>query len=364
MMKRLIPLAILLMAVACTKTGPDNSATDHSAAFRLDTKALGPGEHTYRIAFFQTGTSAYVAQGTYSSLLIDHTATVDGGIWLSPCRVDAAGNPLKSDGTAAATLEEADARGSYGLRSTSSRANYYVTAASPARAFTSDGNLRYYVWTPNQSLYVSGKVVAYWAGNWLDSRFVYNASEKDALVLKDRRATIKVHIECGQLAEADIQQINLLNRITSARWYVPDGLSANPAHFTGTTESLYDCGGTPMHLVKADSDFYLTGEVYIPPADYSDIANAALRPSIQVLLGSDTSYPKRVKVDITENVEPMYNYTYNLYVSKSSATVTLTAEAWDDGGEHTTTPETHTVGTITLDDWTPVTNTADDWNTL
>lgn len=228
-----------------------------------------------------------------------------------------------------------------------------------------DGSLRYYTWMPDQDLYVSGKATAQWYGNWLDSRFVYNATEKDGLVLKDRRATIKVHIECGQLPEADIQQINLLNRVTSARWYMPDGFSANPAHFTSTTENLYDCGGTPMHLVKADSDSYLTTAIYIPPVDYSDIANAALRPSIQVLLGSDTASPRRVKVDITENVEPMYHYTYNLYVSKSFATVTLTAEAWDDGGEHTTASETPiTIGTIDIDDWTPVTDTADPWNTI
>jgi len=368
MTKRIMLLVMLLAAASCNKPEPESSSSDSSALLNLETKALGPGDHTYRVAISQPETNYLLAQGSYCSKTIDHTSTLgEDGIWLSPCKVNSAGVPLKADNTEAGSFDEAATSGVYGLRY-DKNVYCYLTVASPARSLSSDGQLRYYSWLPNQELYVSGSQLTVWYGTWLGSQYVYKAKDNPSLALKDRRARLKVRIECGQLTEAYIQKVSIINRVKSACYYVPQGFSADPAHYITETVDLYDCGsGAPMHLVREDSDFWLSStELMIPSLDYSDMDYAGMRPAIQVLMGDDTDHPAQAVVFITENVDPMKNYTYTLYVSKSYAIVTLTTSDWEDGGTHSTTtsePVT-TLGTITVDGWTPTTDTADPWNTL
>ena len=200
------------------------------------------------------------------------------------------------------------------------------------------------------------------SGTWLAGEYVYTSST--ALTLRDRRAGISVHIECGELAEAYIQRVTLCNRITAGRWYLTAGFS--PAHFTSEDLVLYDCGGTPMHLRRSDGDDWTSTPRMIPATDYQAAANAPVRPQIEILLGDDPAHPSRALVDITETVSPMTDYTYHLRVSKSHVVVTLTAGAWDDGGvvssEDAESPGV--IGTVGVDGWTahPGSTDTDDWN--
>ena len=97
---------------------------------RPGTKSPGSAEYTCRAALLDLSTGAFIAQGSYCSLLIDHSASVPGALWLSPCRVDGAGRPLRADGSPAASLLEADLDSAYGLRG--SGGPCYLVAASPA----------------------------------------------------------------------------------------------------------------------------------------------------------------------------------------------------------------------------------------
>ena len=133
MMKKTIyfPLVSLLgLALSCDRAADPEVQPDADASvlFSLDTKALGDGDHTFRVVMNSISNNAYLSQGTYCSKLITPGAS---GSWLAPCRVDGSGNPLKTDGTVAESHDEADTDSKYGLRY-NSFGNYSITVVSPA----------------------------------------------------------------------------------------------------------------------------------------------------------------------------------------------------------------------------------------
>lgn len=364
----IFPALVAFLALSCERRPleyPETMEEPAPVKFGLVTKSLGAGEKTFRVALFNMSTKALLGQGTYCSTLIDHSATVTDGRWLSPCRVDDNGGPLKADGTEASGLVEADTDGKWGLRY-GANGSCCLVAASPAKAMTSASSQRYYAWTPSTELYVSEAVLVTLSGTWLGGQYVYKSSS--ALDLKDRRASITVHIECGELSTAYIQSVTLLNCVTSARWDLVSGFSN--ANYTTGNYSLFDYSsdnaGTVLQLDKADHDIWNSTPVYIPSIDYSGSDYAAMRPQIQVLMGDDPAHPSSAIVDITEKADPMMHYTYNLLVSKSDVVITLTAMSWDNGGEHASsdTEEPGKLGTVTITGWTDggASNT-DNWNT-
>lgn len=371
MKKFLVILPIALLLLSCGKTGHESSE-EHPVLFSLDTKSLGEEERTFRVALFNAS-HYFAAQGTYCNVTLYHSS----GDWLSPCRVmDETGMPRKSDddgGGEADNLSQADKDSKYGLRY-GTDGLYYIVAASPAKAFSSDGNLRYYPWTPATAtdIYVSEPVVTPLTGTWLDGEYVYESSRRSALTLKNRSASIKVHIECGAQDEADIQSVALLNLVTAARWYMTSGFSATPAHYTIDSYTLFDylTNGGIMTLTKEtleDPAFtWTSSKVYLPSIDFSDNTFTAMRPVIEVRMGDDPAHPAIALIDITEKVEPMKNYTYNLKVSKSQVYIYLTVAAWDElpGGDiNSTDSETHgLIRTVSVSNWTNVELTAQDWN--
>ena len=371
MIRRYIPLCLILLLVCCSK--PDLAPTeDAPVMLSLDTKALPDGEHTYRVGLFHGATNAFLAQGTYCSLYVDHTAT--SGQWLSPCKVNSDGDALKTDGTVAASLAEADTSKSYGLRYYSDSGLYsYLVAMSPARNFAVDGSLRYYNWIPGDAVYVSEGAFAYFRGSFFNGQFIYEASNTNTnnpLRLKDRRSKVDIHIECDKLPKAYIQKVILNNCVRNARWYFPGGFLASDTHY-GTQNVVVRDFATPRELVKANGDYWWSKEdsdattVYIPSIDFSNDDFATLRPQIEIWLGSEPPKHFTAKVDITEKFEPMMDYTYNLVVSKSTVEITLTAKPWDTlPGDINTQSETPAkIGTVTIEGWETVTDTADDWAT-
>ena len=366
----LLFLAVLLLS--CKRTDPSSlsSTVSSPVLFSMETKALGEGEHTYRVAFFHSGTNYLAAEGTYCSKLIDHSPT---GQWLSPCRVDANGNPLTLEGTEASGLDQADKRSIYGLRLYYDNApNLKIAAASPAKEFSASGYLRYYSWSPDDPLYVSESVAVSINGLWLDGEYVYASTDRDALELKDRRSRIYVHIECGEISEAYIQQVNILNKVYEARWYMSQGFSYAEGEYDTETVNLFDCGGTPMYLEKPTvsnpdppvSTWTSPSGVMVPAIDYSNLNYAAMRPSIEVLMGDDPLNPATAVVEIAKPVLPMVDYTFNLYVSKANVVLTLTSAPWDDGGTHTVVTESPAyIGTFAIEGWEDGgTSTATGWN--
>ena len=360
-LRLILPLALLLPVFSCEREVCEEPSRDDALVLiRPGTKSPGTGEYTCRTALSDLSSEAFVAQGSYCSLPIDHSATVPGGVWLSPCRVDAAGRPLKADGTVAESLSEADRDSAYGMRGPGG--SCYLVAVSPAAAFSADGTLRYLPWTPDTQIHISDPVPATLSGTWLDGEYVYTSST--ALTLRDRRASLSIRIECGELAEAYIQRITLRNRITAGRWYLTSGFSTD--HFTAGDVVLYDCGGTPMHLLRSGGDDWTSAALMIPAIDYHATAFAGLRPQVEILLGNDPAHPSRALVDITETVCPMTDYTYHLRVSKSHVVVTLTAGAWDDGGTMASDDSElpGVIGTVGVDGWTANSGDTDtdDWN--
>lgn len=375
MKKYLVILFAALLLFSCSKS-EQGASVSAPVLFSLDTKSLGVGERTFRVALFNVTTNAFLAQGTYCNEIIDHSATVTGGEWLSPCRVDNAGLPLKSDGTEAEGLSQADKNSKYGLRYQIGD-SYYFVAASPGKAFVNVGSLRYYPWTADHAtdLYVSEPVIIPLSGSWLGGEYVYKPSTREALTLKNRSSRIYVHIECDALSTAYIQSVRLLNCVTEARWYMTTGFSTS--NYTADSYSLFnyiiDNAGVVLTLTKADPEhpeipavtWTSDDEVFLPSIDYSDNTYSAMRPMIQVLMGENTDHPATALIDITENVEPMKNYTYNLKVSKSQVSIYLSVASWDDGGTISSVDneEPCLIGTVTVDGWSNGgTNTAEPWN--
>lgn len=365
MKKYLIILPVALLLLSCSKSRPEQSE-DHPVLLSLDTKSLGTGEKTFRVALFNLLNKAFLTEGTYCSDLITFAGTFPYGRWLSPCRVDDDGLPLDSSGDEAVGLAQADKDSKYGLRY-GTNSGYYLVAASPAKAFTSDGSLRYYPWTAATAtdIYVSAPVVSTLSGTWLDGEYVYASSTRGALNLKNHSASIKIHIECDALSTAYIQRVTLLNCVTSARWYLTSGFSTTPEHYTTGSYTLFDysTNGEIMMLTKdPEVSWTSSTEVFVPSIDYSDNTYSAMRPVIEVRMGNDTAHPAIALIDITEIVEPMKNYTYNLKVSKSQVYIYLSVASWDDGGTINSVDNEAPglIGTVTVDGWSDGgTNTAD-----
>ena len=354
-------IIIPLLAVSCGKAlvaSPPSEDAPAAVCYQMDTKSY-TGIRTYRLGLFNLAGS-FVGQGTYCDEIVDHTATRPGALWLAPCRVNSDGSPLTTEGIVT-TPEYADHSGTYGLRANQS--DCYIIAAMPAKAFSNDGGNYYYNWMHNEALYVSEKRNVYNRGTYLDNMYIYNSSEK--IVLKDRRARINVHIECGQLEEAHIQRVTLSNRVYSARWSLLNGFSSS--NYDTDNVNLYDCGGTPAHLVKDDGDVLETDEnVFLPSIDFSDVAFSAMRPRLDIRLGTDTSHPSIARVTLAKKIEPMKDYTFYIYVSKSYVQIALSSSDWDDGGSFSTnhSESPRLMGTVSLDGWdvdTPV--GTDGWNT-
>jgi len=359
---------LLLLAVlpSCEKEAALSAGAGEQIPlyFSVETKSLS-GERTFRAAAFGFQSQAFACSGTYCSETVDHRATVPGGLWLAPCRVNDGGDPLRSDGTLAENLSQADKDSRYALiPNYGCTEGIYLVVSSPARKIFSGNGQWYYPWTSDAEFYVSDAVSATVSGCFLDGEYVYTSSAKEALRLRDRRARIYVHIECGGLSEAWLQSVSLLNCVNSARWSLLSGFSASD--YTVETAGLYDCNDSPQHLVKARGDGWDSDrEVFLPSIDYSDPGYVSLRPQIRILMGDDTDHPSQALVDITVPVEPMKDYTYNLYISKSNVTVTLAASAWDDGGTHGTVDDEAPayIGTFDIAGWDDGgINDAADWN--
>lgn len=354
--RRIIPIvivSILSFSYACTKAGDKKGELDESAPLllSLDTKALGPGDRTYCASIFYFSTLNYHNYGTYCSESIDHSGTT--GTWLAPCRVDNDGNPLKPNGTAAASLAEADHDGKWGLHGLG--ASYYLTIHSPAKKRI-DGSNGCLDITESTQLYISDPVAVSLLGDFLDGQFVYSALTSTPLKLRERSARLFIHIECGEQPEANIQQINITNRPYSARYNLYSGYLAS--NYSTDTVPVFnyetDNAGTILHLDKSLGESWTSASgVYLPSVDFSQVSYAGMRPVIQVLMGDNPSSPLRAYVEIKENVEPMKNYTYNLYVSKSQVVVYLTAEPWDNGGTHASddSEAPSIIGTFSVDGW-------------
>lgn len=357
----LLPLVVL----SCTRKEGDEPVSYEDTAellgIQMDTKALPPGTSTYRIALFSPDTRLLTAQGTYCNALIDHTDTRPGALWIAPCRVDANGTPVnKEDGSAVSSLDESIS-GLYGLRASNQTA--LLAVSSPAKSFSMDAGRAYYQWEPDIPMYVSESVAGVVRGSYFGGMYVYTSSSNENLLLKDRRARIYVSVACGVLDEAYIQEISLTNRVNSARWYMTQGFS-NSNYTTGTF-SLYNCGGTPEHLVKANNDtLKTTVNAYLPSIDFSDATNAAMRPRLEIKMGSDTSHPTVARVTLDRNIEPMTDYRYYLYVSKSYVQIALTASEWDVESTQTAagneTPRY--LGAVSLSGWDESDLNTGGWN--
>lgn len=348
---------VLLLAISCNNRLVEDLQDERTLLFSLDTKSLGTGEYTYRAALINLTSAAFMAEGTYCNTIIDHSLTVPyrDGKWLSPCKVDDNGLPLKADGTEASGLAQADMDRSYGLRYGERVQNgVYLVAASPAVAFSVDGSLRYYPWTPSSELSISDPAIVTHSGTFLSGQFIFNS--EDELTLINRRARISIHIECGESDYAYIQRVRLINCVTSARWYLTTGFSAENVVHDGSYV-LYDCNGSPLLIEKNTDHSYWasTAPVYLPPMNFSSNDFASCRPRIEVLMGNNTSNPTSALVTLSQDMDARKDYSFYLRVSKTNVSVSLAASDWetDDpvNSEDAGTPSD--IGSFALtDSWT------------
>ena len=112
--KHFLMILLLLPVFSCERieTAPDWQPTGTSLPFSLDTKSLPEGKHTYRVVMV-TSDGTLRGNGTYCNEYITPGET---GTWLSPCRVNDAGEPRTSTGSIANSFEEADRSSRWGLR--------------------------------------------------------------------------------------------------------------------------------------------------------------------------------------------------------------------------------------------------------
>lgn len=362
------PILLLLLALpilSCERIGKPETQPEEGAPVYLSmgTKSLPEGEHTYRVTMvLPDGTLKGV--GTYCSYLYKKTDGSDAfGNWLSPCLVNNNGDALKTDGSIASSLEEADKDAKYGLRFPfSGNTSVVISAVSPAVALKENS---YYEWNAAKKLYLSETKEAYY-DPWFDGQYIFDFSE---LKMIDRRATLSVHIECKEQPVADIQSVSL-KYVNTARWYLPSGFSRAASTYTTDTVTWFDCGGEAsniIHLERENGDSWdspAEGQ-YILPLDYSLDENAGMRPQVIVGLGTNTSKPRQVILSFSQKLEPMTHYTLDLFVSKSMLSFVLKATDWYDGGTIPTEDETWaTIATGIAEEWDQGgTITADDWNT-
>ena len=366
--KHFLVFLLLLPVVSCEHTERPDVRPEERApiSFLLDTKALGGGDHTYRVVLTdESGTLK--GNGTYCSQELSSEAM--GYSWLSPCRVNNAGEPLMEDGSTVATdFDEADKNSIYGLRYATNAGrteSIRLAVASPAVALTSN----YFKWTPDQALYLSNSVAVEFEGSWANYEYVLS-SKDEQFQLIDRRAKLFVHIECCEQLTADLQSVTL-SHVKNARWYPVFGFSSSD--YSIGQVSLFTCGGETsniLHLVK-DSVSWDSSEEgqYILPLDYSAEEFSGMRPKVIVELGSNIEEPVKIPVPISEKIEPMKSYKLTLKVSKSHAVFILLASDWEEGGTYATDDEEKwsTIATGVINHWDKLADetsslTTDEWN--
>lgn len=355
---RLLPLLLLAGLASCGRT-PQPGRGEAPVLLRMDTKALGSGEHTFRVAIFDENFEYTGRSGSYCSLPDSHPWWTFP--WIPPCKVDDVGNPL--DGTDAVVdhLEDADHDGQFGLRwdgATSPSGNVSLVAVSPALKVEGDGTPAVYAyvrWQHDVPLYVSEPASGTFSGSWMDGEYVYSSDTKLSGTMVDQRASVKIKIQCDRLDEGDIQYVALTNTIRSARFYLREKTPISRGVYTVDdytlgTQGLYDCGaGDPMHLTKTPETTWTSSPVFLPALDFSDISLDALRPVVVVRLGTDKVLPFTAYVRLNQKLEEMKEYTYTLLVSKTYVHVLLDVSSWDDGGSIDTEDEyTADLGTVSV----------------
>ena len=360
------------LLAACRREPLPEPECDGLVMLSLDTKA--PGDpRTFRVALFDWNDEFTGRTGSYCTTTQAHTDANTGTTrtWLNPCRVNDAGTAMKDGSTeAAADLSDADTGGQWGLRwggyasnNPSWPWNVSLAVVSPAvpvhpePAAPSEPMYAYVNWTPGAALFISDPAGATFTGTWLDGEYVYTSSTK-VPALRERRASVTVHIECGDLDEGYVQSVTLTNHITSARYYLMEktpyarGFSYADGHFTTAGEVLYDCGaGDPQHLEKANGDYWNSAMIYFPEAAYSENSLESIRPEFIVMLGSDKAKPFKARVVLNQDLTAMTHYTLTLRISKAIVYATLTASAtWDAGGTMTVLDEpSDNVGSFSLE---------------
>lgn len=336
--QRILLFFLLLPAISCEHAeGPELVPQGgDSLSFSLDTKALpSGGMRTFRVTL-TTAADALNGMGTYGDTLI---APGVKGSWLAPCKVSALGEPLKKDNSIASKWSEADINGMYGVRFRTNNTDkfFYLSAIYPAIKIQKEGARYYYPLDTDKALFISEPRGLNAYGSWAENQYVYKPEQK--LTLKERRARFSVHIECGELDNADIRAVTL-NHITQARWYIYGGLSTDAGHYSKTSETLYE--GGIIHLDKGGASVedreWNSAQTYILPFDYSLETAGDMQPVLEILLGAGAT-PGRSVVRLSELVEPMKNYVLNLSVSKQFIYCKLTAEDWYNGGTIETVDE-------------------------
>lgn len=347
--------AFLLLGLSACSREPQPEEADALVLLSLDTKAVDPDyKGTFRVALFDVNNEFTDRTGSYCTTTQTHTDANTGTTrtWLDPCRVDTDGNPLDDTGAVVSLdeLADADHDGVYGLRWAGLRTdteveNVSLAAVSPAvpvhrePAAPEAPMFGYVTWTPDAQLFISDPRAGTFTGTWLDGEYVYTSAAK-VPVLRERRASVTVRIECGELTEGDIQSVTLTNHIKSARYYLmakepyEKGFSWADGHFTTGPSVLFDCGaGAPDHLVRADGDYREYEKVYFPAAGFSDNALEPIRPEFIIMLGGDKAKPFKVRVVLNQDLDAMTHYTLTLLISRAIVDATLTAVAtWDAGG--------------------------------
>ena len=373
----LLTLPLLGALVACRREPLPEPAREAAVRLSLDTKAGDPSyAGTFRVALFDANNEFTGRTGSYCTTVQSHTDanTSATRTWLDPCKVDPAGNPLDGMDQAVAldNLAAADHNSVHGLRwggvANYSVVNVSVAAVSPAVPIYRepaedpyDPTVRpvwaYVTWTPSSPLYISDPRTASFTGSWLDGEYVYTSSSKVS-DLVDRRASVTVHIECGELDEGDIQSVTLNNRMTTARYYLmaktpyAKGFSWADGHYTTGAQPLYSCGaGSPLHLDKSNGDHWDSEKIYFPDAPFSDNTLEPIRPEFVIMLGADKAKPFKARVVLNQDLSAMTHYTLKLLISKAVVHATLTASAtWDAGGTMTTLDDSAlNVGTFSVE---------------
>jgi len=359
MRNKILPLLLLFALVACTRV-PAPGGEEGLVRLSLDSKAGDPSyEGTFRVALFNTSYAFTGYTGSYCTSTQSHTDAHSGSErrWLDPCRVDANGNPLDASGDPA-TLATADKRGEWGLHwSTDGQAQRAsLVAVSPAVQIHADDVYAYVNWRPDVPIYISDAPTTNvpYAGSWMDGEYVYT-SEAKVSELMDRRASITIRIECGELDAGDLQQVAVTRWIKSDRYYlrgtaaetIKTGFSLlnTPAanrHATlnapGESIVLFNhlTDGGIKHLTKSPAVTWTsTVPAYFPAFDFADEnLDDSLRPVFTVTLGADPTNPIRAKVVMNQKLEPMKNYIYTLYLSKARIDLHLTVTDWNTDVEN------------------------------
>lgn len=347
----------LLAVVACGRTPQPAGDLDGLVMVSLDSKAGDPGyTGTFRVALF-TGTAAFTGRtGSYCTETFD-----DARNWLMPCKVNAAGEPLDATdpGAVVADPAAADHSGKWGLRwlgETTQGANYAsLMAVSPAVTIYKDNVYAYVEWVPDRALYICEPPAqnGTFSGSWMDGQQVYASSSK-VPELVDRRASVRLKIQCGQLDEGSIQQVAVTHYVKSDRYYLRATASesilqgftfkndpAGNRHFVFNAEDdpivLFDqaADGGLLHLSKTPGageveSWTSSVPVYFPAFNFADEnLDDALRPVFTVKLGEDTSKPLVARVVMNQKLEPMKHYVYTLFLSKAHIDLQLTVYDWD-----------------------------------